>query len=103
MFLQRSNGTVLGTTIKLFLGSEKLLLALSCWLLPQPRSVRLSQERKAKSDLLPPVMCEGLIGFRHAMNIFLLFDGRTFSIGGVQQLITQLVDHPSLGPAPRIR
>jgi len=98
MFLQRSNGTVLDTTINSFWAPKLIVchperdaFCLAKDLIALREHSRVLCEN-AKSRVqrasLPPVMCEGLIGFRHAMNIFFLFDGRTFSIGGVQQLIT---------------
>src|SRR5579864_3149921 len=43
--------------------------------------------------LLPAIMREGLVGFRHAMHVFLLLDGPAARVGGVNQLIRELVDH----------
>src|ERR1700674_6132484 len=74
MFLQRSNGTVLGTAFYSF-----------------------------RAPILPPVMREGLIGLGHAMYIFFLLDGGAFSVGGVQQFVAQLVDHASFRAPARIR
>src|SRR5207253_3647923 len=42
---------------------------------------------------LPPVMREGLVGFRHAVDVFFLFHGRALAVGGIEQLIGQLVGH----------
>src|ERR1700677_3607424 len=84
MFLHRSNGTVLDTAF--FLSSF-----LSCSLATEPvKSVTLILV------LLPPVVREGFIGLGHAVNVFLLFNGCAFAVGGVQQFVTQLVDHPLL-------
>src|SRR5271156_3388365 len=84
MFLHRSNGTVLDTAF--FLSSF-----LSCSLATEPvKSVSLVL------FVLPPVVREGLIGFGHTVNIFFLLYGCAFAIGGIQQFITQLVDHAFL-------
>src|SRR5215467_2020307 len=50
---------------------------------------------------LPAVMGEGLVGFRHAVHIFLLFDGPAARIGCVNQFIGQLVHHRSAGALAR--
>src|SRR5436309_11507315 len=42
---------------------------------------------------LPPIMCEGLVGFGHAMDIFLLLDRCSASVRGVEQLVGQLINH----------
>src|SRR4029077_5175663 len=42
---------------------------------------------------LPAIVCKGLIGLGHAVNVFLLLYGCAATISGVQQLIAQLVDH----------
>src|SRR5260370_38901207 len=42
---------------------------------------------------LPAVMRECLIGFRHAVHVFLLLDRPTARISSVNQFIRQLVDH----------
>src|ERR1700683_4202577 len=104
MFLQRSNGTVLGTTVYSFWGSKIQtsfsLLALK--LLAKPLSMKPRANRQRPRADLPPVMREGLVGFRHAVNIFFLLNGCAFSIGGVQQFVAQLVDHAALGAAARV-
>src|SRR5437867_2765363 len=42
---------------------------------------------------LPAVVRERLVRFRHAVHVFLLLDGPAARIGGVDQLIRQLVGH----------
>src|ERR1017187_1395519 len=82
MFLQRSNGTVLGTaSIYSFWGSDFVFDLVI---------------------LLPPVVRKGLVRFRHAMHIFLLLDGSAFAVGGIEQLVGQLVDHSFFATAARI-
>src|ERR1035438_7914675 len=82
MFLQRSNGTVLGTAfIYSFWGSNFVFDLVI---------------------LLPPVMRKRLVRFRHAMHIFLLLDGSAFAVGGVEQLVGQLIDHSLFATASRI-
>src|SRR5256885_564652 len=46
-------------------------------------------------------MREGLIGFGHAVHIFLLLHGSAARIGRVDQLIRQPVDHGLAGALPR--
>src|SRR5579872_2554285 len=43
--------------------------------------------------LLPAIVRERLVGFRHTVNVFLLLDGAAARIGRVNQLIRELVDH----------
>src|SRR5579872_387318 len=81
MFLQRSNGTVLGTTNS-FLGS------VICFCHLETRRLRLRIYA-----FLPAVMRKRLVRFRHAMHIFLLLDGGAAAVGGIQQFIAQLVNH----------
>src|SRR5208337_4561770 len=89
MFLQRSNGTVLGTTINSFWGSE-----ISFWL--------LASSQKRVTSLLPPVMRERLVRFRHAMHVFFFLDGGAFSVRGVEQLVGQLLNHSLFAAAARV-
>src|SRR5208282_129902 len=89
MFLQRSNGTVLGTTINSFWGSE-----ISFWL--------LASSQKRVTSLLPPVMRERLVRFRHAMHVFFFLDGGAFAVRGVEQLVRQLLDHSFFAAAARV-
>src|SRR5208282_6294360 len=42
---------------------------------------------------LPAIVRECLVGFRHAVNIFLLLDGPAARIGRIDQLIRELIDH----------
>ena len=51
---------------------------------------------------LPAIVGEGLVGLSHTVNIFFLLDGRAFAIGGVKQLIRQLVDHALLATAAAV-
>src|SRR5579863_6824900 len=48
---------------------------------------------------LPAVMRESLVRFRHAVNVILLLDRSATHVGGVGQLICQLVGHSLLRPA----
>src|SRR6185437_5335238 len=75
MFLQRSNGTVLGTTFYSF-WAPKILVS--------------------KPEISPPVVREGFIGFRHAMHVFFFLDGRALTVGGIKQFIRQLINHALL-------
>src|SRR5215472_16212304 len=106
MFLQRSNGTVLGTTNSFWAPN------LNCYVVVIPRRLlfspkdlgarRANRSRVWRASLLPPVMRKRLVRFRHAMHIFFLLDGGAAAIGRVQQLIAQLVHHPLFATAPRI-
>src|SRR5271157_4679667 len=102
MFLQRSNGTVLGTTLNSFWGSEICfsLFANRCSLFANRLKRRANSERR--TALLPSVMRERLVRFRHAMHIFFLLDGSAFAVGGVEQLVRQLFDHSLFAAAARI-
>src|SRR5258708_4112412 len=51
---------------------------------------------------LPPIMREGLVRLRHAVNIFFLLDCCAFAAGGVKQFIGQLVDHALFATAARV-
>src|SRR5271155_1801505 len=90
MFLHRSNGTVLDTAF--FLSSFR-----SCSLATEPvKSVTLILL------VLPPIMCEGFIGLGHAVNVFFLLDRCAFAVCGVQQFVTQFVDHALLAASARV-
>src|SRR5579872_5795667 len=107
IFLQRSNGTVLATISASFWGSLKSafgswlsalgfrLLAFGSWLLAK------GQEHKAVC--LPAIMRERLIGIGHTMHVFLLLDGRAFSVCRVQQLVRQLFHHALFAASASIR
>src|SRR5579859_1509726 len=91
MFLHRSNGTVLDTAF--FLSSFRS----SCSLATEPvKSVFLIL------FALPPVVREGLIGLGHTVNVFLLLDSCAFAVGGVQQLVAQLVNHALLAASASV-
>src|ERR1700694_932077 len=71
--------------------AAKLLNLFSFWL------AATSQE-----FVLPPIVSKSLVGFRHAVDIFFFLDGRTTPVGGVQQLIGQLIDHAFFAAATGI-
>src|SRR5262249_31886114 len=75
MFLQRSNGTCLGTIITFW--KPELIPVLA----------------KLKNQFSPAVMRKSLVGFGHAVNVFLLLDRCATTIGGIEQLVRELVDH----------
>src|SRR6266705_370467 len=64
-----------------------------------PETALLSPARVATASLttatnpLPPVMCEGLVGLRHAVHVFLFLDRSAAGIGGVNQFIREFVGH----------
>src|SRR5208282_208266 len=93
MFLQRSNGTVLGTTLNSFWGSE---------IIDYPVETRLAASHTPPMASLPSVMRERLIRFRHAMHVFFLLDGSAFAVRGIEQLVRQLLDHSFFAAAARI-
>src|SRR5208282_3552440 len=93
MFLQRSNGTVLGTTLNSFWGSE---------IIDYPVETRLAASHTPPMASLPSVMRERLIRFRHAMHIFFLLDGSAFAVRSIEQLVRQLFDHSFFAATARI-
>src|SRR6202158_4744731 len=95
IFLQRSNGTVLGTTLTLS-GLQNQLSAFSRQLSAKPNSChpeRRALPRRTYATFLPPVMRERLVRFRHPVHIFFLLDRGAFSTGRVQQFVGPLVAH----------
>src|ERR1041385_1725753 len=51
---------------------------------------------------LPSIVRKRLVGFRHAVHVFLLLDGRAAIIGRVQQFIGKLVHHAFFAAFTRI-
>src|SRR5712671_136532 len=88
IFLQRSNGTVLAT-----------FFLCSFW----DSEISTCRDAACRVSPLPPVMCECLVRFRHAVYVFFLLDRGAFSVGGVQQFVRQLVDHSLFATATRVR
>src|SRR6516165_10433520 len=84
MFRQRSNGTVRGTLFSVSL----LCRNAACYV---------------SSAFSPPVVREGLICFRHAMDIFFLLDRGALAVGRIQQLVGQLVDHALFAALAAVR
>src|SRR5437763_3758142 len=41
----------------------------------------------------PPIMRESLVGLSHAVDVFFLLHGCSASIGSVEQLVSELIDH----------
>src|SRR5215469_3935813 len=94
MFLQRSNGTVLATVLLTLLsGAPKI--ASGCRL-----AARCQEQLRLAS--LPPIMCKRLVGFRHAVHVFLLLDRRATIVGCVQQFVRELVNHAFFATATRV-
>src|SRR5580765_4521252 len=54
------------------------------------------------NSVLPTIVRKRFVCFGHAMNVFLLLDRSTTSVGCVDQLIGQLVHHGLAGTFPRI-
>src|SRR6202041_1765234 len=69
-------------------------LAASFWL--------LAGRWKLVAFFLPALIRESLIGLGHLVNVFFFLDGCTFSVGSIEQLVTQLVDHAPFRPAASI-
>src|SRR5215469_8462967 len=92
MFLQRSNGTVLGTTLLLPSGLQ--LFGFDHGAIARfsdsDHSVTRSRNRL---NFLPPVMRERLVRFRHAVDVLFFLDGGSTAVRRVQQLIAQLVNN----------
>src|ERR1700686_3707484 len=68
-------------------------------------AIQFFQRRKSASYatfLLPPVMRESLVGFRHSVHVVLLLNSSAAQIGGVVQFIRQLFWHAFFGAAPRV-
>src|SRR5215470_6819713 len=84
MFLQRSNGTVLATAFSALLSGALEPNWSSC-------GDTLLVAQGPGRAFLPPVMREGLVGFRHAVHIFLLLDGGAAIVGRIQQLVGKFV------------
>src|SRR5450631_843185 len=51
---------------------------------------------------LPAVMRKCLVGFRHAMNVFLLLHRSAAAVGRIQQFAGQLVDHALFAAGPAV-
>src|SRR5271165_4246390 len=84
MFLQRSNGTVLGTAYLYSFWAPKSAVSYQ----PSAKTLVILSGvlcREGPTHFLPPVMRECLIGFRHAVNVFFFLDGCAFTVGGIQQ------------------
>src|ERR1051326_8027552 len=47
-------------------------------------------------------MCKRLVGFRHAVHVFLFLNRRAATVGGVQQFVGQLVHHAFFATLARI-
>src|SRR5438876_3837269 len=52
-------------------------------------------------QILPTIVSECLVGFRHAMAVLALLHRRPLPIRGVQKLASQLLPHRPTRPAPR--
>src|SRR5512146_3217768 len=60
------------------------------------------REGGAVPDGLPPIVRESLVGFGHAVHVFLLLDCRALAVSSIEQLIRELVDHALFGTQTRI-
>src|SRR5262249_46219290 len=104
IFLHRSNGTVLDTAFVFFssLRTSCSPTVFAGVLKFQPicggRPPSITQLPQ-----LPPIMRESLIGFRHAVYIFFLLDRCPTAISRIEQLVSQLVDHPLLSTSSGVR
>src|SRR5882724_9514886 len=84
MFLQRSNVMVLGTF--LFFPWVPVYKVLKIFV-----ALRL-----------PAIVGKSLVGFRHAVHVFLLLDRPALAVGGVEQFVGQLIDHALFAAFARI-
>src|SRR6266567_2824212 len=93
MFRQRFRGMVRATLIHpCGLASPRLLrtsLELSVRILLAIRTGNFAKARLPAAGL-PAVMRESLVGFGHAVDVFLLLHCRAAPVGRVQQLVRQL-------------
>src|ERR1700740_1657575 len=64
---------------------------------PETRVVTRSRPR------LPAIVREGLVGFGHAVDVFLLLNRAAAAVGGVHQFFGQLVDHRLTGACARVK
>src|SRR4051794_15918340 len=70
---------------------------------PERAALCLAKDLGApRASLSPPIMREGLVRFRHAVYVFFLLDSGAAVVGGIQQLIRQLVDHSLFAASARI-
>src|ERR1700693_3582224 len=96
MFLHRSNGTVLDTAFFLSSFCDSCFRN-SCSLATEPVNFKSSIQQP-----LPAIVRKRLVRFRHAVNVFLLLDGRAAVVAGIEQFVTQFVDHALLGASARV-
>src|SRR5947209_15708237 len=99
MFLHRSNGTVLDTAF--FRSSFRT----SCSPTVLTGLPKISPNKSGNCDSqfrLPPIVREGLIGFRHAVYVFFFLDSCAAAICRVQQFIAQLIDHALFAASARV-
>src|ERR1700734_3997713 len=110
MFLQRSNGTCLGTIFSVsavrpcgrvvsvppLKGSHFNSVA------TQRSHAGLINFALRAEDALPAVVRESLVGLGHAVYVFLLLDGCATAIRRVEQLVRQLVDHALFATAAAV-
>src|SRR3990172_3933639 len=57
----------------------------------------------AASAPLPTIMGEGLVGLGHAVHVLFPLHGAALPVGGIQQLLGQLVHHAFARPGPRVQ
>src|ERR1700732_4548861 len=91
MFLHRSNGTVLDTAFFLSSFCDSCFRS-SCSFVTEPVKSQSSIGQK-----LPAIVRKGLVGFRHAMNVFLFLYGCAAVVASIEQFVAQFVDHALLG------
>src|SRR5277367_136870 len=90
MFRQRFRGTVRGTAY-FPCGLPSAVITASS--LMRQESFAPPLYCNPDSDGLPAIVREGLVGLGHAVHVFLLLHRCAATIGRIQQLIGELVDH----------
>src|ERR1051326_5822460 len=100
MLRQRSNGTCLGTSYLTFDLVNQMSLVVCRWSFANRG--RFGPTTNDQRPSLPPVMRERLVGFRHAVDVFLLLDRSAAIIGGVEQLIAELIGHAFFSAAAAV-
>src|SRR5271166_5562261 len=96
IFLQRSNGSCRATISFRFSKLQRFPPER----LPQP--LMICRPRTAAFAFLPAVVGKGLVGLGHAVYVFFLLDSGPTAVGGVQQLVSQLVDHALLAASTAV-
>src|SRR5258706_16463290 len=83
--------------------SVQVVLPASMWaMMPMFLHLSMGVWRAMISSVLPAVMSESLIGFRHPVGVFLLLYRGAAVVGRFDDLRSQLVDHALLSAFPGV-